>query len=67
MDILSALLVPYSENPDQEHRVAQYAPRYRLAFTLLNEDASAGQAVIGWDISSAVSGELSAFLSLQGC
>ncbi|KAF8190376.1 phosphatidylinositol-glycan biosynthesis class S protein-domain-containing protein [Mycena galopus ATCC 62051] len=40
-DALSVLLVP----PTDAHRVAQYSPRYRLAFTLLNEDASAGGAI----------------------
>jgi GPI-anchor transamidase subunit S len=37
------------------HLVAKYAPRYRLAFTLLNEDAAAGRAVIGWDIAKMIS------------
>jgi phosphatidylinositol glycan class S len=55
VDVLSALLVPYYDLPDQEHRVAQYAPRYRLAFTLLNENAAAGKAAVSWDISSAIS------------
>lgn len=40
--------------PDKPDRVVQYAPRYRLAFTLLNEDAAAGQAIHGWDIEDAI-------------
>jgi len=55
VDTLSALLVPYSAVPEEEYRVAQYSPRYRLAFTLLNEDAAAGNAVIGWDVPNAIS------------
>jgi GPI-anchor transamidase subunit S len=54
IDILSTLLVPVSPVADQVQHVAQYAPRYRLAFTLLNEDAATGKAVIDWDISSAI-------------
>ncbi|KAF7344519.1 GPI transamidase component PIG-S [Mycena sanguinolenta] len=54
-DTLSALLVP----PTDTHRVAPYSPRYRLAFTLLNEDAAAGRAISGWDISGAIAHSLS--------
>ncbi|KAJ7240452.1 phosphatidylinositol-glycan biosynthesis class S protein-domain-containing protein [Mycena rebaudengoi] len=57
-DALSTLLVP----PVDGHRVAQYSPRYRLAFTLLNEDAAAGVAISGWDISGALSRHLSPIL-----
>ncbi|KAJ7126058.1 phosphatidylinositol-glycan biosynthesis class S protein-domain-containing protein [Mycena epipterygia] len=53
-DTLSFLLVP----PADAHRVAQYSPRYRLAFTLLNEDAAAGRAISSWDISGAISRHL---------
>ncbi|EDR08213.1 uncharacterized protein LACBIDRAFT_297633 [Laccaria bicolor S238N-H82] len=53
-DALSSLLVPYSSLPDREHRVAQYSPRYRLAFSLLNEDASAGHAILNWDAKTAI-------------
>lgn len=52
-DTLTTLLIP-STIPDRDQVVAQYSPRYRLAFTLLNEDAAAGQAVTGWDISDAM-------------
>ncbi|KAJ7745701.1 phosphatidylinositol-glycan biosynthesis class S protein-domain-containing protein [Mycena metata] len=57
-DTLSMLLVP----PTDAHRVAQYAPRYRLAFTLLNEDAAAGRAISGWDVPAAISRHLSPLL-----
>ncbi|KAJ6495282.1 phosphatidylinositol-glycan biosynthesis class S protein-domain-containing protein [Mycena sanguinolenta] len=57
-DALSALLVP----PTDTHRVAPYSPRYRLAFTLLNEDAVAGRAISGWDISGAIARHLSPIL-----
>ncbi|KAJ7185504.1 phosphatidylinositol-glycan biosynthesis class S protein-domain-containing protein [Mycena filopes] len=58
-DALSVLLVP----PTDAHRVAQYSPRYRLAFSLLNEDAAAGKAISGWDISGAISRHLSPILN----
>lgn len=49
---ISSLIVPYSlSDPDHQFgRVAQYAPRYRLAFSLLNEDAVAGDGVLHWNI-----------------
>ncbi|KAJ7211389.1 phosphatidylinositol-glycan biosynthesis class S protein-domain-containing protein [Mycena pura] len=53
-DTLSTLLVPLTNS----HHVAHYSPRYRLAFTLLNEDAAAGQAITSWDISGAISHHL---------
>ncbi len=31
-----------------------YAPRYRLAFTLLNEDAASGNGALAWDVQSAI-------------
>jgi phosphatidylinositol glycan class S len=56
IDTLSDILAPYAPS-DSHDRVVQYAPRYRLAFTLLNEDAAAGQAVHGWDIQDAIARE----------
>jgi hypothetical protein len=35
-------------------KVAQYASRYRLAFTLLNEDISTGAAPRGWEVEGSV-------------
>ncbi|KAJ6558214.1 phosphatidylinositol-glycan biosynthesis class S protein-domain-containing protein [Mycena capillaripes] len=58
-DVLAALLVP----PTDVHRVAQYSTRYRLAFTLLNEDAAAGGAISGWDIVGAISRHLSPIIN----
>ncbi|KAI0258289.1 phosphatidylinositol-glycan biosynthesis class S protein-domain-containing protein [Gloeopeniophorella convolvens] len=57
-DLLLSLLTPYgtpSPPGTFRHLVAKFAPRYRVAFTLLNEDASAGRAVTGWDIRDAIS------------
>ena len=31
-----------------------YAPRYRLAFTLLNEDAASGNGALDWDVQNAI-------------
>ncbi|KAL0564114.1 GPI transamidase component [Marasmius crinis-equi] len=41
--------------PAKDHQVAQYSPRYRLAFTLLNEDSSGGQVADSWDVLNAIS------------
>ncbi|KAJ1310857.1 hypothetical protein OPQ81_009375 [Rhizoctonia solani] len=49
---LKILLAPPIHNT--ELRVAQYSPRYRLAFSLLNEDASYGGAVSGWSVERAI-------------
>ncbi|KAF7325859.1 GPI transamidase component PIG-S [Mycena kentingensis (nom. inval.)] len=54
-DTLAGLLAP----PLDSHRVVHYAPRYRLAFSLLNEDAAAGDAIDSWDVSRAISLHLS--------
>ncbi|CAE6446420.1 unnamed protein product [Rhizoctonia solani] len=49
---LKTLLTPPTHNT--ELRVAQYSPRYRLAFSLLNEDAAYGGAVTGWSVERAI-------------
>ncbi|KAH9962892.1 phosphatidylinositol-glycan biosynthesis class S protein-domain-containing protein [Russula dissimulans] len=57
-DLLLNLLTPYgtpSPPGTFQHLVAKYSPRYRLAFTLLNEDAAAGRAVVGWDVAEMIS------------
>jgi hypothetical protein len=53
---LTSLLVPYSSSTDPDRRVAQYSPRYRLAFSLLNEDAAVGGAVLRWNIQRGLKG-----------
>lgn len=53
-NILSSLIAPYPTTHEQDHRVAQYSPRYRLSFTLLNEDAAAGNSISGWDVAGAI-------------
>ncbi|KAF8155606.1 phosphatidylinositol-glycan biosynthesis class S protein-domain-containing protein [Crassisporium funariophilum] len=53
VDTITSLIVPHSLVSDRGNRVAQYSPRYRVAFSLLNEDAAAGSAVMGWDIQGA--------------
>ncbi|CDO70983.1 hypothetical protein BN946_scf184830.g15 [Trametes cinnabarina] len=50
---LSELLAPYS-SASQAQRVTKYSPRYRLAFTLLNEDAASGTGVMAWDVQGAI-------------
>jgi hypothetical protein len=62
---LCHLLVPKA-GKQADQKVVQYAPRYRLAFTLLNEDTSAGGAMRGWEadvsVESAYGGTLGAGL-----
>ncbi|KAF8637911.1 hypothetical protein AX17_002534 [Amanita inopinata Kibby_2008] len=58
-DVLSSLLVPTLTLRDSQQRVAQYSPRYRLAFSLLNEDAAAGGAIVQWEIAKAIDRYLS--------
>lgn len=53
---LTQLLLPPATDT-YKLRVAQYAPRYRLAFSLLNEDASVGGGATGWDIEEALARE----------
>ncbi|KAF8659260.1 hypothetical protein AX14_007627 [Amanita brunnescens Koide BX004] len=53
-DTLAALLAPALSSRDAEQRVAQYSPRYRLAFSLLNEDAAAQHAILGWEVTKAI-------------
>ena len=48
------LIRPPSNNA-QALKVAQFSPRYRLSFSLLNEDASAGDAIARWHIKDAIS------------
>lgn len=53
VDNLSALLLPSSDS-FESLRVVKYSPRFRLAFSLLNEDASSGRAVLSWDVKGAI-------------
>lgn len=57
---LQELLTPPTQST--ELRVAQYAPHYRVAFTLLNEDAAYGGAVAGWEIEQAIASTNAALL-----
>ena len=60
--ILSGLLAP-EISPIQEQRIIQYNDRYRLAFTLLNENATSDHLVNSWDIQPAIVGKLFYFIS----
>lgn len=60
-NILSGLLAP-EISPIQEQRIIQYSDRYRLAFTLLNENAASDRLVNSWDIQPAIVGKLSYFI-----
>lgn len=55
IETIVKLIAPHAvRTASEEHRVVKYSPRYRLAFTLLNEDASSGQAALSWDIREAI-------------
>lgn len=55
-ETLADLVNPYSK-ANQNNRVVQYSPRYRLSFTLLNEDASAGSSASNWNIQAGLTRE----------
>lgn len=60
-DVLTGLLAP--EAPSRVQRVVQYSKRYRLAFTLLNEDVTSDQLIHNWDIRAALADHISPVLS----
>ena len=43
-----------TKTPKTASRAIQYVPRVRLVFSLMNEDAAAGGAAGGWELSSAL-------------
>jgi len=56
-ELLASLFSPgtsKSASGNSDHLAVRFAPRYRLAFTLLNEDAATDTAVVGWDIENAI-------------
>ncbi|KAH7091884.1 phosphatidylinositol-glycan biosynthesis class S protein-domain-containing protein [Auriculariales sp. MPI-PUGE-AT-0066] len=55
IDLLQELLLPYASRRHEvdQQRVAKYSPRYRLAFTLLNEDVSTS-GFHSWEIQEAI-------------
>jgi len=62
-DTLATLLTPYTSlRSSQAERVVSYSPRYRLAFTLLNEDAASGNAALSWDVHAAMTAQVSPLL-----
>ena len=52
VDTITELTVPTFAT--ESHRVAKYSPRFRLAFSLLNEDASSGKGVFTWDVEKSI-------------
>ncbi|KAI8972834.1 phosphatidylinositol-glycan biosynthesis class S protein-domain-containing protein [Trametes punicea] len=64
-DALSKLLAPYDASPVSQasaQRVMKYSPRYRLAFTLLNEDAASANAAMAWDVQGAIQNHIGPLL-----
>ncbi|KAG0704920.1 phosphatidylinositol-glycan biosynthesis class S protein-domain-containing protein [Suillus ampliporus] len=52
--ILSGLIAPPESTASHSQRVVQYSDHYRLAFTLLNEDATPNRFVETWDVQAAL-------------
>ncbi|KAG2342293.1 hypothetical protein BDR05DRAFT_964260 [Suillus weaverae] len=52
--ILSDLIAPPKSSTSHSQRVVQYSDHYRLAFTLLNEDATPNRFVETWDVQAAL-------------
>jgi len=64
-NLIVDLLTPRRTAADQQ-KVAKYSPRYRLAFSLLNENAALGKSAVGWDLNDSFSYHLlPALQSLQ--
>ncbi|OSD05225.1 hypothetical protein PYCCODRAFT_1432983 [Trametes coccinea BRFM310] len=63
-ETLEKLLAPYESSTLLSHtqRVMKYSPRYRLAFTLLNEDAASGNAAMAWEVQAAIQGHIGPLL-----
>lgn len=51
-------------SPSTSSNVVQYSPKYRLAFSLLNEDAVGGDAILDWDIQGALHSKWSSLNNL---
>ncbi|KAK7681393.1 hypothetical protein QCA50_015485 [Cerrena zonata] len=58
--VLRHLLVPPppAERSNSPQRVVKYSPRYRVSFTLLNEDSASGKAAYTWDMQQAFGAHL---------
>lgn len=54
-ELLTGLLAP--ETSSQDQRVAKYAKRYRLAFSLLNEDVASDRLITSWNVRAAIAGK----------
>lgn len=47
---IAALLLLDLEAVQLDPRVVKFAAKYKLVFSLLNEDAASGEALLDWDI-----------------
>ncbi|OAX39231.1 hypothetical protein K503DRAFT_792056 [Rhizopogon vinicolor AM-OR11-026] len=52
--LLSDLIAPSESNISHSQRIAQYSDHYRLAFTLLHENATPRRFVETWDVQNAL-------------
>ena len=56
-DGILALFPPHRVPPEIPLRALKYAPNITLSFVALNEDATDGNYVRGWDIENAITSE----------
>ncbi|PPQ67761.1 hypothetical protein CVT24_002771 [Panaeolus cyanescens] len=54
VDLLEDLLAPVVDASHFNNLAVQYSSRYRLSFSLLNEDSAAGDMISGWNIEHAL-------------
>ncbi|KAF6764310.1 phosphatidylinositol-glycan biosynthesis class S protein-domain-containing protein [Ephemerocybe angulata] len=59
-----SLVAPSDVEQEKQTRVAQFASRYRLAFSLLNEDASSGNGVMSWDVQKGIHQQIQPLLDV---
>ncbi|GAA5958871.1 hypothetical protein JCM8115_000671 [Rhodotorula mucilaginosa] len=56
-------LLASDTSDEADGRAVKFSPRYKLAFTLLNEDSAAGGAVLAWDAQSLLTGSVAPLLA----
>lgn len=61
--LLSDLIAPPESSNSHSQRIVQYSDHYRLAFTLMNENATLRRFVDTWDIQYALAGNLHSLVS----
>jgi len=63
--LLSDLIAPPESSTSYSQRIVQYSDHYRLAFTLMNENATTRRFVETWDIHDALAGNPHSLISRE--